>query len=189
METIKECAVLYKELLGKKYIFTLEGDYKFTIEFTPSNFYHLLGLEKLTDIDQIINAKPGKVFKSILSGDISERLINNSKHYALIKDRITYFDNLPDLLHFSKSNKIIVDFDINKLSFSSKLSNTKFILYKRTSDRICHLTIGQRQTLYPETYIIECSGQYLSEQTLLDIENIEIVERKSKKNSRSKTKE
>ena len=181
MNTIKECAVLYNELLGKKYIFTLEGNLKIAFEFTPSNFYHLLGLEKLTDIDQIKKAKPGKVFKGILSGSISEQIIKNSKHYSLIQNRIEYFDNLPDLIRYNESNKIIIDFDINKLSFKSKLSNTKYILYKRTNNRICHLTIGQRKVLYPETYIIENSGLYLSEQTMLDIISIDIIERKTKK--------
>ena len=70
MESIRECAALYNKLLGKKYIFTLEGNLKITVEFTPSNFYHLLGLEKLTDIDQIKKAKPGKVFKGILNGSM-----------------------------------------------------------------------------------------------------------------------
>lgn len=182
MKSIRECAALYNKMLGKKYIFTLEGDLEFKVEFTPSNFYHLLGLEKLTDIEQIKNAKPNKVFKSILNGSISDSIINKSKHYASIKDRIINFDYLPSLVHFDKSNKIIVDFDKNKLSFESKLTNTKYILYKRIDNKICHLTLGKRKIIYPETYIIEPSGQYLSDQTLLDIKNIKIIERKTKRN-------
>lgn len=85
------------------------------------------------------------------------------------------------MLHYDISNKIIVDFDVNKLGFPSKLNNTKYILYKRIEkNRVCHLTIGSKQNLYPETFIVENGSLYLSNQALLDILDIKIVERTTK---------
>lgn len=179
--TIKDCAAAYQKLLNKKYIFTLEGNVSFTLEFSPAYFFHLLGLEKLTDIAQFRNAKPGKVFKDILSGKIPEQLVHNSHRYALISERVECFVHLPDMLHYDSSNKIIVDFDVNKLGFPSKLNNTKYILYKRIeNNRVCHLTIGSKQKLYPETFIVENGSPYLSNQIMLDILDIKIIERKTK---------
>lgn len=177
MATIQDCAILYKSLLNKKYIFTLEGDIKFTLEFSPNYFYHLLGLEKLSDIVQLKRKSPGRIFKEICKGTISDKILHKSNHYHLVDDRIQYFDNLPSLLCFDKSNKIILDFDINKLTFKSKLTNTEYILYKGSPTKYIHLTIGKKETLYPETFIVENGSTYVSGQTMYDILNIEIVER------------
>lgn len=181
MSTIRDCAIVYHELLNKKYNFTLEGNIKFTLEFNPAYFYHLLGLEKLTDIAQFKGRKPAKIFKDIYSGKISDKIIHNSKHYHLIEDRIQHFDQLPNLLHFDKSNKIIIDFDRSKLSFNSYLKNTKYILYKRIDVKYIHLTIGNKAVLYPETFIVENGSTYVSEQIMLDILNIDIIERQQGK--------
>ncbi len=181
MATIRDCAILYQGLLKKKYKFTLENNISFTLEFSPAYFYHLLGLEKLTDITQLRNVSPSKVYKDIISGKIAHSTIQKSKHFELISDRIQYFENLPELVYFDKSNKIIIDFDKDKLDFNSLLKNTKYILYKRFDIKYIHLTIGSKLTLYPETFIVEPGSTYISEQTLLDILSIDIIERQSAK--------
>lgn len=175
MGTIEECAKIYKNLIDKKYIFTLENNIKFTLFFTAENFYHLLGLEKLSDIAQFKNLSPRKIYKDILSGKITQQIIQNSKHFNLIADRINFFYTINSLLDIQKSNKIIVDFDHTKLNFRSKLNNTKYILYRREDENVCHLTIGKQDKLYPETFMVEKSNIYLSEQTMLDILDIEVV--------------
>lgn len=184
MKTITDCAILYKELLNKKYKFIIEGNLSFILEFSPSNFYHLLGLEKLTDVTQLMGASPTKIFKDIIRGRITHSVIAKSNRYHLISERIQFFEYLPKLLDFDKSNKLIVEFDKRKLNFKSLLRNTKYILYRRNDDKYIHLTIGNKDTLYPETFIIESGSTYISEQVLLDITNIEIIGCKSKKRQR-----
>lgn len=178
MNNISECASLYEKLLKKEYIFTLEGNIKISIYFSSSNFYHLLGLEKLIDVTQLSGKKPNQIYKQILKGRITDRLISNSKYYSLIENRINNFEKILDLLNFDRSNKIIIDFDINKLSFRTKLKFTKYILYKRINTNYIHLTIGFKEKLYPETFIIENGSTYVSEQTMLDILSIEVKEKK-----------
>ena len=177
MNTISECAKLYQTLLGKEYIFTLENNINFSIYFSTSNFYHLLGLEKLSDITQLKGKKPNQIYKQILSGRITDGLISNSKYYHLIESRIQYFETLSDLLNFDRSNKIIIDFDLNKLDFKTKLKFTKYILYKRSNTDYVHLTIGSKNKLYPETFIVENGSTYVSGQTMLDILSINVIER------------
>lgn len=177
MATIQDCAILYQSLLNKEYVFTLQGDIQFKIYFPTSHFYHLMGLEKLTDIVQLKNKKANQIYNQILKGNLSNRIIHNSNLYHLIDDRVQYFNQLPDLLTWDKSNKVIVDFDKNKLPFSSKLSNTRYILYKRSDIKHIHLTIGNKKKLYPETFIVENGNTYISEQILLDILDIQVIKR------------
>ncbi|MGN0455979.1 MAG: hypothetical protein ACI4F2_03895 [Acutalibacteraceae bacterium] len=180
MNTISECAKLYKTLLKKEFIFTLEQNIKFKLEFNPAYFFHLLALEKLTDIVKLKGKSPGKIYKDICRGNITDRTVRDSKHYRLVSDRVRYFEQLPELLCFSKSNKIIVDFDRSKLSFESKLTNTKYILYKRIDNIYSHLTIGCKgckNILYPETFIVENGSTYISNQTMLDILSIDVVQK------------
>lgn len=177
MENITECAKLYETLLNKDYIFTLENNIKIKLYFSADNFYHLMGLEKLIDIEQLKGKQATKIYKQILNRNISDSIIQKSKYYYVIENRIKYFEHITDLFDFNCSNKIIVDFDVNKLSFNTKLRNTKFILYKHIENTYIHLTIGNKSKLYPETFIIENGSQYISGQTLLDILNIEVVNR------------
>lgn len=177
MENILECAKLYEKLLDKDYVFTVENDIRFTIHFTADNFYHLLGLEKLTDVVQLKNNQPAKVYKQILSETIESGTIQKSNLYYLIENRIRYFEHITDFLNYDKSNKIIIDFNTKKLSFKTKLHNTKFILYKHIDTTYLHLTIGNKRILYPETFIVEYGGQYISGQKMLDILGIDVIER------------
>lgn len=177
MNTISECAKLYETLLKKEYVFTLETGIKFSVFFSASNFYHLLGLEKLIDIIQLKGKKPNQIYRQILDGKITDKVIFNSKYYKLIESRIENFDMLPELLCFEKSNKIIVDFDFSKLNFQTKLQFTKYILYRRSDIDCIHLTIGFKKKLYPETFFVENGSTYISNQTMLDILSIDVVQK------------
>ena len=80
--------------------------------------------------------------------------------------------------------KIIIDFDKNLLD-KTNLINTVYILFKHKKDGYVHLTLGDKgKGIYPETFFYENSKRYTSEQTLLDIIDIEILDkRKGKKSS------
>ena len=177
MENILECAKLYEKLINKDYVFTVENDIKFTIHFTAENFYHLLGLEKLTDVVQLKNKQPARVYKQILSETIKSGTIQKSNLYHLIENRIKNFEHIKDFLHYEKSNKIIIDFNARKLPFKTKLHNTKFMLYKHIDTTYLHLTIGNKRILYPETFIVEYGSQYISGQKMLDILSIDVIEK------------
>ncbi len=179
MENIQECAKYYKCLLGKEYIFTLEDGFKFSFYFQPSNFHHLLGLHKLTDVRDVWNGKPARVFNNILNGYISVDKIENSAKYYIISNRVKHFEKTTDMLDKEKS-KIIIDFNRDLVS-GTDLINTKYILYRDISlydegiGGYANLTIGEKQNkIYPETFFYEDSKKYISEQILLDIIDIEV---------------
>lgn len=182
MKDIQECAKYYKTLMRKDYIFTLENGIKFKIFFKSSNFYHLIGLHKLTDVRQLtdINTSHDKIYKDIVSGEISVKTIENSAFYSRISDRVKYFEKITDMLDKHKS-KIIIDFD-PELIEGTELKNTEYILYRHLSSGYANLTIGEKDgSTYLETFFAEDSKRYISEQTLLDILDIEIIEGRKKK--------
>lgn len=178
MKDIKECAELYKSLLNKNYIFTLENGITFTIYFQPSHFFHLIGLHKLNDLEKLTENSKSIVFKKILRGQITQAYIEKSLHYRSMSNRIQYFEEIANMLD-KENSKVIVDFDHSKLTFESELNNTKYILYRRVKDGCAHTTIGkEKRELYPETFFFDESKRYLTGQTLLDIIKIETVIKK-----------
>ena len=168
-----ECAQFYSTLLNKKYTITLENDFKFSFYFTPNNFYHLIGLEKLGNISAFKGKSSGLIFKKILQKEISPQIIKNHKKYGMIANRIKYFERIGDLLDKEQS-KVIINFDCNLVP-TTKLFNTVFIFFAHEESGYTHLTIGKDGIkYYPETFIYENSQRYVNKQDLLDITNIKI---------------
>ena len=176
LDSIQDCAKLYKTLLNKTFYFTLENNIKFKLFFKAENFVHIIGLHKLTDLKLTEQFSAKVLFKKLLNGDISNELIKNSTNYKKIQNRIYYFDNIIDMLN-NKSAKIIINYD-KSLVNNSKLINTKYILYKTIDECYLMLTIGKKESgEYPETLFLESTKKYISNQELLDIIDIKTVEK------------
>lgn len=176
VKNIRECAEFYKSLLKKDYFFTLENGVTFKLFFKANGFYHLTGLHKLSDVRQLSTkgASTSKIYKDILTEKISVKSIESSAFYSKISNRIRYFEYIADMFDKEKS-KIIIDFNPDLLG-KTELKNTKYILFRHLNSGYLNLTLGETQkSVYPETLFYENSKRYISEQTLLDILNIEIV--------------
>ena len=179
MVTIQDCAKLYETLIGNEYTLILENDMIITFNFDKGNFFHLMGLHKLSDVDEFhIGGKmksKSLIYKEILKGTIPDHILWDKKGYDKIIDRINNFEYIEDLLTFDKSNKLIIDFDINLINrFDSLLSNTKYILYKSIENLYIHLTLGQQSKIYPESFFAHYGKDYISEQILIEIKDIQI---------------
>lgn len=159
--------------MRKTYRITLENNLVFEFHFNPEHFYHLLGLEKIHDVNQLRILSKRNVFRQLLNGKLKSTTISSSVDYPKIENRVKNFEKILNLLNINKT-KIIIDFDPSKVS-DTKLHNTKFILYNREKCGYCHLTIGYIKYYYPETFFFEYSKRYISEQNLLEIINIEIL--------------
>lgn len=175
--TIQDCAEIYKTLLRKKYILHLENDLTLELVFAQENFKHLIGFHKLEDMPQIFSNSSKKIYRQALKNKNNlNNTVRKSSYYKDISNRVLYFHLIPSILN----SKIIVDFDPNKMpiDYKSKLQNTDYILYKRIeASKIAHLTIISDKEYYkPETFFIENSSIYLSDQTLYDIIDIEVID-------------
>lgn len=176
MNTLKDCLSIYLKLMKKDYYITLENGVKIKVYFEKKNFYHLLGLHKLTDI-AILRNSPTMVFKNICNGKITHKKIIKSVHFDKIENRFKYFHYLPIML--SKDSKVIVDFNY-KLLHKTRLKETRYILFRYIGNEgVIHFTLGKKKgEIYPETFFFDEGNQYIDNQDLLEIKNIEVVKRK-----------
>ncbi len=184
LSTLSECIDIYETLTKNRYILTLENGDVIRLQFSNKHFHHLVGLHKLTDIPQV-QKKPGKqstsvIYKMLVSKKIDDKAIKRSAFYSKIKNRVAYFDLLPELL---SDCKIVVDFDMNKLAFDSELAETRYILYKRLDNGyILHLTLQQHDNgmTSPETFFAQVDTSYLDGQDLLDVVDLKVETIKKK---------
>jgi len=113
MDKLKACAIAFEALFNIKYrcIIGRKGKtHEFTLAFKSYHFHHLAGLHKLSD-KQEVRGNRERVFKNILSGDISYKNISKSKDFNVIMGRLNYLHGLEQ---FMDSNSLIFKYDSRK---------------------------------------------------------------------------
>lgn len=156
-------------LSKKNFTAEIEDGTEIHLSFKPSNFYHLIGLQHLTDIPAVINAKnKGGLVKQLLKDDKLVKQVEKSAFFNSIRPRIETIDKLVEML-VSDRCEIIIDFDATILE-ATKL-RSKYLLYK-SEDNTTYFMLGiaqnQEGIYYPETYIVEPSKYYVSKQKILN---------------------
>ena len=180
MNLLKKSADVYKDYVNFDYTFTLDCDISLTVAFRTRNFYHLVGLQYLTDIAQLDKTRPNNsvfsIYKKILNGSITQELIEKSSFYNKIEKRLSYFSDLGDVI----SSKIIIDFDYTKVPRTELLS--KYLLYKEYENgyAILGLRYDTLNDIYiPETFVFEPTDYYIKNQTAYSIIGVEAKHYKS----------
>lgn len=117
MDILLECALAYKKLFNKKYIFKLGRKGKIhliELTFSEVDFHHLAGLKKLDDI-KVLHRNRALVFKEILKEKITINTITKSVKFTEIKNRLhylkeleTYLDDVKDIYIYDKKKKFRV---------------------------------------------------------------------------------
>lgn len=99
----------YKIILGKK-----GKSYRLMLHFPSESFFHLAGLQHLTDITFSSKNKE-RIFKDILAGKITEETIKKSVFYEkeFVNERLQYLDLLQTML---ESNSVV--FRINPKDYA-----------------------------------------------------------------------
>lgn len=121
MDKLKKCAIAFQNLLDKQYKIILARKGKETeilLTFDETDFYHLVGLQKLTDLVYLKKDR-SKIFHQILNDEITYEMIrkspffeaNKSKKQYGIKDRINYFIHIESILD---SDNLAFKFNKNK---------------------------------------------------------------------------
>mgnify|MGYP001561715192 CR=1 FL=1 len=183
MDKLEKCLEHYEFLLDKEFHYKFKsgkGKYKFKLFFIPSNFPHLIGLHKLKDIEIIrkFNDKENQdisantLCKMIKNKKLTYKMIEKSDFFDLIKNRITYFRNLNELV-FSKQ---FVKFVVDKTEDGSKVK-AEFIVYLKKNDKYMHLFIAknhEKRYYYPETYIVSDSSYFINNQKEIELDNLKM---------------
>lgn len=180
MKTISDTIAV---LSSKNFTVILEDGRTIQFFFKPNNFFHLLGLQHLEDMPSISNAKNKASIAKQLGRDVNLfKQIKQSAHYYKIQERIETFEKIAEML-LSDKCEIVINFDKSRVP-SSKIIST--LLFFKTDDHIVYymlgLAEGKQGNYYPETYIVEHSRYYISNQDLLycDIRHEDFIPAKRK---------
>ncbi len=121
MDLLKKTASKFHNLLSTIYYFEIakkQNIYKFALSFEKSDFYHLAGLHKLTDI-AALQGEPNKekVFNNILNERITYDLIKCSRFFPKMNARLNLLEKLENILD---SNQIVFKY-INSKHQTSRI--------------------------------------------------------------------
>lgn len=121
MDKLRERAAAFRRLMDYEYKIKLGRKGKLTeiiLNFEPSDFFHLIGLHKLTDI---INGRlpTEKIFYDCLRGNITYKQIAQSIFFDELGNRFEYFHKLEEMLD---SNKIIFKCNTSVLKNFSRIT-------------------------------------------------------------------
>lgn len=140
MDPLFQCANQWEALLDLEYQFTLGRKGKetcFTLSFSPWDFHHLMGLNKLDDL-RLAKENREKVFQRILRGEITYDTLAKSRNFSQIQDRFLPFAEIVSLLN---SNDLIFKFHGKP---SSRIE-AKFLLVSPFADTEVYLFVDQRK--------------------------------------------
>ena len=152
----------YKIILGRKNIQT-----DITINFEKSDFPHLIGLHKLTDMLNG-NIATAKLFDECISGKITCEYISKSAFFEKLGNRFEYFNKLEEMLD---SNNIIFKCNTNSMSAYSRII-ADFEMKNIYENLIFYLFIEKRnyaEKQYCKSFIQENKIDYTYGQTKMTL--------------------
>ena len=141
MDKLQECAKAFEKLLDIQYHMIIGRKGKsvdLTVEFSPLDFHHLMGLGKLKDL-RIATQNRGQVFSYILNGTISENTINHSRYITQIQNR---FFPLAAIEQIFDDNKLIFRYNENQNKFS--LIQADYLLSTLHGDNDIYIFIAKK---------------------------------------------
>lgn len=169
---LKPYADYYEKYLKKNILVTAgkKGKlYSFKLVFLEDHFYHLLGFQKLIDLDISRLKRKNVFYRDVYSGRRADIAIEESKYFEEMKNRLSSFYFMNELL----GQEIIIRFDRRKAYTSIHAQLLFFMKYQ--ADYI-HLFFKENQGKYhPCSLFRDSSSKYISNQEICKILNIEIL--------------
>ena len=146
MDLLQECATNYTKLLTSRY-HIICGRSKagqkerlaFDITFWQSDFYHLAGLHKLSDLPPFRRLRKPDTIAKILDGQLTESLARKSDYFSQIEDRLILLANLEPFLD---SNDLVFRYD--KKYAPGTTIEANYLLQNLFQQRIAYLFLAQR---------------------------------------------
>ncbi len=182
MDKLKGAAQFYNDnLINRKFRLKAgknKQEIEFDIVFAASNFKHLIGLNKLTDLPIISESSSAVNFRQILNNELTYADIASSKYFSEVEQRIEHFEDLnkalngKDLMLKSQHgsfNTIIADFMLTNRDDNYGYAH----LFLRNDDK--------KGFTVPVTYIINPDNAYLRTHaerwTVLSVEEVDRAEK------------
>lgn len=170
MDKLQKRAIAFKRLLDYEYKIILgrRGETtEIVIGFEKTDFPHLIGLHKLTDVLNG-NIATEKLFDDCVKGKISCEKISQSSFFDVLGNRFEYFDKLEQMLD---SNEIVFKCNTNQMARFSRIV-ADFELKNVLEELIFYLFIEKRDDSgkqYCKSFIQENDIDYTYGQTKMTL--------------------
>ncbi len=170
MDKLQERAFAFKRLLDYEYKIVLGRKGKKTelvLSFEKSDFPHLIGLHKFTDVLNG-NIATEKLFDECVSGKLTYDIISKSEFFSKYTNRFEYFNQLEKMLD---SNNTVFKCNTNSMSSFSRII-ADFELKNIYEELIFYLFIEKRyksEKQYCKYFIQESNIDYTYGQTKMTL--------------------
>lgn len=142
MDKLQQRAMAFKQLMNYRYDIKLGRKnklYEFSINFEKSDFYHLIGFQKMTDLS-FLKKSTGFIFSECLKGKITYSMIQRSVFFDKLGYRFDSFDKLENILDsnnliFKCNNNLMREYSKIEADYMMKYSKNDLIFYLFTEKR------------------------------------------------------
>lgn len=169
---LKPYADYYKQYLKKDIIITAgkKGKvYTFKLVFLEDHFYHLLGFQKLIDLDISRLKRKNIFYRDVYSGRRADIAIEESRYFNEVKNRLSSFFFINELL----GQEIIIRFDRRKAYTSI---NAHLLFFMKYQIDYIHLFFKENNGLYhPCSLFRDSSTKYTANQEVCKILDLKII--------------
>ena len=120
MDKLQERAIAFRQLMDYQYVIKLgrKGQiYSFVIDFQKQDFFHLIGLQKLTDL-RFLKRSSEYIFNSCLKGKLTYSMLEKSEYFDELGYRFDCFHLLESILD---DNELIFKCNINSMRVYSNI--------------------------------------------------------------------
>lgn len=159
MDVIYECGTSFEKLIGTTYqciVSKKRNTFSFTIDFSPTDFYHLAGFEYLADID--IPKNRSNTICYIKKGKITDALLAKSKYFTHdtitnrnIQSRISELRFLEEYLDVDNMINI---YNTRDGSNKNSLIKADYVIQSRRQNSYTDVYIFLRQREESDNYLI-----------------------------------
>lgn len=120
MDKLQQKAVAFLQLIDYQYVIKLgrKGQiHNFVIDFQKQDFFHLIGLQKLTDLN-FLKRSSVHIFNSCLKGKLTYSMLQKSEYFDDLGYRFDYFHLLEKILD---DNELVFKCNINSMRVYSNI--------------------------------------------------------------------
>ena len=120
MDKLQERAVAFRRLMNYQYVIKLgrKGQiYGFVLDFQKQDFFHLIGLQKLTDL-RFLKRSAEYIFNSCLKGQFTYSMLKKSEYFNTLGYRFICFHLLENILD---DNDLVFKCNLNSMRVYSNI--------------------------------------------------------------------
>lgn len=176
MDTLKYKLLDFKKINQYTFNYLLDNGKEISFKIKQSQFPHLIGLHKLTDIpliamfvdptNNVINAK--YINRKIKKEELTDAQVRLSTHFLEIQDRYDFLSS--EAILSLAFNEVIINFDKTLLSTNLQ---SDYIFIDRKSSGNLHLGIAfNGNEYYPETFFFNSTNYYTRGQKIIGVKRI-----------------